>query len=237
MSTDRVLELEDVSVSYGKVQALRDVDLHVDSGEVVGVIGPNGAGKSTLSDTIAGFKPYDTGSVRFRGTEVSTLTPDKLTEDRVIYCTERRDLFGFMTVAENLRLGAYTNRHNLNDRLEFVYDLFPRLDERREQDARTLSGGEQQMLAIGRALMGSPEFLILDEPTIGLAPVIIDDITNALEQIQEEENVTILLCEQNVTFTFRHADRIYLLEKGSIAREGTAEALRQDKHIKDAYIG
>ncbi|WP_254810988.1 ABC transporter ATP-binding protein [Natronosalvus amylolyticus] len=237
MSTDRVLELEDVSVSYGKVQALRDVDLHVDSGEVVGVIGPNGAGKSTLSDTIAGFKPYDTGSVRFRGTEVSTLTPDKLTEDRVIYCTERRDLFGFMTVAENLRLGAYTNRDNLNDRLEFVYDLFPRLDERREQDARTLSGGEQQMLAIGRALMGSPEFLILDEPTIGLAPVIIDDITNALEQIQEEENVTILLCEQNVTFTFRHADRIYLLEKGSIAREGTAEALRQDKHIKDAYIG
>ncbi|MFP8890417.1 ABC transporter ATP-binding protein [Natrialbaceae archaeon A-CW2] len=237
MSTDRVLELEDVSVSYGKVQALRDVDLHVDSGEVVGVIGPNGAGKSTLSDTIAGFKPYDTGSLRFRGTEVSTLTPDKLTEDRVIYCTERRDLFGFMTVAENLRLGAYTNRDNLNDRLEFVYDLFPRLDERREQDARTLSGGEQQMLAIGRALMGSPEFLILDEPTIGLAPVIIDDITNALEQIQEEENVTILLCEQNVTFTFRHADRIYLLEKGSIAREGTAEALRQDKHIKDAYIG
>ncbi|MCU4753095.1 ABC transporter ATP-binding protein [Halobacteria archaeon AArc-curdl1] len=237
MSTDRVLELEGVNVSYGKVQALRDIDLHVDPGEVVGVIGPNGAGKSTLSDTIAGFKPYDTGTVQFRGTEVSTLTPDKLTEDRVIYCTERRDLFGFMTVAENLRLGAYTNRDNLKDRLEFVYDLFPRLDERREQDARTLSGGEQQMLAIGRALMGSPEFLILDEPTIGLAPVIIDDITNALEQIQEEENVTILLCEQNVTFTFRHADRIYLLEKGSIAREGTAEALRQDKHVKDAYIG
>ncbi|MFP9191426.1 ABC transporter ATP-binding protein [Natrialbaceae archaeon A-CW1-1] len=237
MSEERVLELEGVNVSYGKVQALRDIDLHVDEGEVVGVIGPNGAGKSTLSDTIAGFKPYDSGTVRYRGTEVSTLTPDKLTEDRVIYCTERRDLFGFMTVGENLRLGAYTNRDNVDDRLAFVFDLFPRLEERREQDARTLSGGEQQMLAIGRALMGSPEFLILDEPTIGLAPVIINDITEALEQIQTKENVTILLCEQNVTFTFRHADRIYLLEKGAVNREGTAAEFREDPDVKDAYIG
>jgi branched-chain amino acid transport system ATP-binding protein len=232
-----VLEAENVQVSYGKVTALRGVDLTLGEGELVSLIGPNGAGKTTFCDTITGFLDYG-GSVSYRGTEVSGVGQSDLVERGMIYCTEERDLFGFMDVEDNLRLGAYAidDENYVEQQLEFVYDLFPRLEERVDQNARSMSGGEQQMLAIGRALMGNPDLLVLDEPTIGLAPVILEDISDAIDPIQEQ-GVSILLTEQNVTFALDHADRMYLLENGEVVKTGTPEELRGDDYIRETYLG
>jgi branched-chain amino acid transport system ATP-binding protein len=232
-----VLEAENVQVSYGKVTALRGVDLELAEGELVSLIGPNGAGKTTFCDTVNGFLPFG-GSVRFRGAEVGSVSRDKLVDRGMIYCTEERDLFGFMDVEDNLRLGAYAidDESYVEQQLEFVYDLFPRLEERTDQNARSMSGGEQQMLAIGRALMGDPDLLVLDEPTIGLAPVILEDISQAIDPIQEQ-GVSILLTEQNVTFALDHADRMYLLENGEVVKTGTPEELRGDDYIRETYLG
>lgn len=230
-----MLRCEDLSVSYGKVTALKGVDITVENGEIVGVIGPNGAGKTTLSETVTGLLDYE-GSVQCKGMEVSEHSAPDLVEEGIIHCTESRNLFGFMSVDDNLRLGAYRNSNNRKDRLSFVYDLFPALEDRKGQHARTMSGGEQQMLAIGRALMGSPDFLVLDEPTLGLAPVILENISDGLNRLQEQ-GLTMLLCEQNVQFTIKHADRIYLIENGEVVREGTPDTLRDDEYIREAYLG
>ncbi|EMA48032.1 ABC transporter ATP-binding protein [Halococcus saccharolyticus] len=232
--TETPLAIEDLRVSYGKVAALRGIDLRVGSGEIVSVIGPNGAGKTTLAETVSGFHGYE-GSVRYYDTEVSTRSTSDLVSEGLIHCTEERDLFGHMSVADNLSLGTF-RRGNADERRSFVYDLFPVLEERADQHARTMSGGEQQMLAIGRALMSSPDLLVLDEPTLGLAPVVLDDISDGLDRIQEA-GVTILLCEQNVTFAMDHADRIALLENGEIVREGAPAELREDEYIHDVYLG
>jgi branched-chain amino acid transport system ATP-binding protein len=233
---DTVLEAEDLRVSYGKVTALRGLDVIVEEGEIVSLIGPNGAGKTTFCNTASGFLSYD-GSVRYRGQEVSGVGQTALVKQGMIHCTEERDLFGYMDVEENLQLGGYhLDDSVIEDRKEFVYDLFPRLDERREQNARSMSGGEQQMLAIGRALMGDPDLLVLDEPTLGLAPVILKDIADALDPIIDR-GVTVLLTEQNVTFALEHADRIYLLENGEAVREGTPEELKGDDYITETYLG
>ena len=232
---DPLLAVEDCAVSYGKVSALHGIDLNVAEGEFVAVIGPNGAGKSTLCNTVSGFRDY-TGSVRYRGSEVSGQSPRDLVQQGLVHCTESRDLFGYMSVEDNLTLGAYRATTNVSERLRFVYDLFPALEERTGQHARTMSGGEQQMLAIGRALMGDPDLLVLDEPTLGLAPVILDDISEGIEQIQEN-GVTILLAEQNVTFALRHADRIVLLENGEVVRRGAPDELREDDYIRESYLG
>jgi branched-chain amino acid transport system ATP-binding protein len=230
-----ILRCEDLSVSYGKVSALKEIDISVAEGEIVGVIGPNGAGKTTLSETVTGLLDY-TGSVTFRGMEVSEHSAPDLVEKGIIHCTESRDLFGHMSVENNLELGAYRNRADSSDRLSFVYDLFPALEDRKDQHAKTMSGGEQQMLAIGRALMGNPDFLVLDEPTLGLAPVILDDISNGIDRLQEQ-GLTMLLCEQNVQFTIKHADRIYLIENGEVVREGPPAELRDDDYVREAYLG
>jgi branched-chain amino acid transport system ATP-binding protein len=230
-----VLSASDLSVSYGKVAALRGISLQVGTEEIASIIGPNGAGKSTLANTISGFLDYE-GSVRYRGAEVADRTVNALVSDGLIHCTETRDLFGHMSVEDNLRLGAYRHGEDAGDRLEYVYDLFPALAERTDQHARTMSGGEQQMLAIGRSLMGDPELLVLDEPTLGLAPVILEDISEAIEEIRDN-GVTVLLCEQNVTFAMNHADRIYLLENGEIARQGTPDDLSGDEYIRESYLG
>lgn len=233
-SGDVLLAVENLHVSYGQVQALRGISLDICEGELVSVIGPNGAGKTTLSDTIHGELAYD-GSVRFEGNEVRETASTRLVADGLIYASESRDLFGYMSVDDNLRLGSY-RRGDIDGGLELVYDLFPRLEERENQHANTLSGGEQQMLAIGRALMGDPDFLILDEPTLGLAPIIREDISDALNRIQNE-GVTVLLCEQNVNFAFEHADQIHLLENGEIARSGTPAELSDDEYIRESYLG
>lgn len=232
-----ILTTDGLHVSYGQVTALRGIDLSVNEGEIVGVIGPNGAGKTTLANTVSGFLPYE-GSATYRGREIRSRDQVKLVEEGMIHTTETRDLFGFMSVEENLRLGGYRRSEEVvEDRLEFVYDLFPRLVERRDQNARTMSGGEQQMLAIGRGLMGDPDMLVLDEPTLGLAPVILQDITEGINRIMDEDPITILLTEQNVTFAFKHADRLYLLENGAVELTGTPDELRGDEYIRESYLG
>ena len=237
MSQDPMLEIQNVDVYYGKTQALKDVSLSVDEGEIVGVIGPNGAGKTTLLDSIAGLKSYE-GSITYRDTEVAAVSSRKLIRDGLVYTTEKRDLFPFFTVHENLLMGAQfrDDREAVREDLEMVYDLFPRLDERRKQEAETMSGGEQQMLAVGRALMSDPELLMLDEPTLGLAPVIIDDISEAIRRLHDE-GLTILLVEQNSTFALRHAERLALVENGAIELEGTSQEFKESEYVRDAYIG
>jgi branched-chain amino acid transport system ATP-binding protein len=230
-----VLEVSDLRVRYGEVEALRGSDLSVPEGEIVAVIGPNGAGKSTLADAVSGFLDHE-GSIEYRGTAVAAGTTSDLVRQGLIHCTETRDLFGHLSVEDNLELGAYRHRDGLDERLSYVYDVFPALAERTDQHARTMSGGEQQMLAIGRALMGDPDLLVLDEPTLGLAPVILEDISEAIEEIRDD-GVTILLAEQNVTFAMDHADRVHLLENGRIEREGEPGRLRNDEYIQEAYMG
>jgi branched-chain amino acid transport system ATP-binding protein len=235
--SETLLEIENLDVYYGKTQALDDVSVSVDRGEIVGVIGPNGAGKTTMLDSVAGLLDYE-GSITYDGHDVAAVSSQQLIEDGLVYCTEDRDLFPFFTVEQNLLMGAQfrDDREAVQEDLEMVYDLFPRLDERREQEAETMSGGEQQMLAVGRALMSDPELLMLDEPTLGLAPVIIDDISDAIERLLEE-GLTILLVEQNSTFALRHAERLYLIENGTIELSGSAEEFKESDYVRDAYIG
>jgi branched-chain amino acid transport system ATP-binding protein len=236
MSADRILDVEDVSVYYGSSQALEEVSLDVTEGEIVSVIGPNGAGKTTLLEAISGLVPYE-GTIRYGGEDVADRAIRDLVGDGLLHCTEDRDLFPFFTVHQNLLMGGQRlGKDRLEERLEYVYDLFPRLAERRNQEAETMSGGEQQMLAIGRALMGDPDLLMLDEPTQGLAPVIIEDISDAVDELRAA-GLTLLLAEQNTTFAMNHADRLYLLETGTIELTGTAEEFKTNDYVKDAYIG
>lgn len=232
--SEPLLSVSDLTVSYGKVTALDGVDIDVRTGETIGVMGPNGAGKSTLVDAISGFLDYE-GTITYRELEISEASTQTLVENGLFYCTERRDLFGQMSVEQNLRLGSYLNGDGENERLEEVFELFPRLEERRSQEAESLSGGEQQMLSLGRGLMSDPDFLILDEPSIGLAPVVLEDISDALAAITDLD-VTVLLCEQNITFALEHADRLYLLENGTVRRSGPTESLQSDEFV-ESYIG
>ncbi|WP_222919798.1 ABC transporter ATP-binding protein [Natrinema sp. SYSU A 869] len=236
--SDTILDIEDLNVYYGKSHALKGVSLSIQKGEIYGAIGPNGAGKTTMLNAIAGFIDYE-GTIRYKGQDLSQTKPKEIVESGLIYCTEDRDLFPYFSVHENLLMGAQfrDDRAAVEDDLEMVYDLFPRLDERREQEAETMSGGEQQMLAVGRALMSDPEMLMLDEPTLGLAPVIIEDIGNALATLQQEEELTILLAEQNSTFALNHADRLSLIETGEIELSGPHDEFTDNEYVREAYVG
>lgn len=229
-----MLEVEDLRVYYDKVEALRGLDVHVEENEVVGIIGPNGAGKTTFSNAVTGFKPYE-GSVTYRGREVSGQEHRRLVESGLIYCTERRDLFGFMSVEDNLTLGSYVNHEDTDERLEFVYGLFPRLEERRGQDARTLSGGEQQMLAIARVLVSNPSLLLIDEPTEGLMPTLVTKIEEIVETLNDDGH-TILLVEQNSKLALDASDRAYIMEKGKIKYEGASDDLANEPEILETYL-
>jgi len=231
-----LLDVSDLDASYDRSQALHEVSLAVEAGEIVGVIGPNGAGKTTLLNVLSGLKDYE-GSATYDGEEIADLSPTDVVERGLIQCSERRDLYPFMSVEKNLEMGAYARgRDALATNLERVYDLFPRLEERREQNAETMSGGEQQMLAIGRSLMSDPRLLMLDEPTLGLAPVVIEQISETLETLAAD-GMTVLLAEQNATFAFGHAERLYLLETGEIELTGDVDEFRENDHIRDAYVG
>lgn len=231
-----LLEIKELDVYWGKAHVLQGVSLVVEEGEFVSVIGPNGAGKTTLFACISGLKDYS-GRISFLGEEL-LVKPAAIVKLGIIHCPEERRLFPFMSVYDNLLLGAYRRNEGraIQRDMEMVYGLFPILRERRRQWARTLSGGEQQQLAIGRALMGGPRLLLLDEPTLGLAPVVRRDISESLEKINQS-GVTILLAEQNAVFGLEHSDRLYLLETGRIAKEGTAEQFCQDEHIRRSYLG
>ncbi|TAM51100.1 MAG: ABC transporter ATP-binding protein [Burkholderiaceae bacterium] len=232
-----LLAIENLQVRYGQIEALKGISMHVNQGEVVALVGANGAGKTTLMRTISGLLKPAGGALSFEGNSLLHTGADRIVRAGIAQSPEGRRVFGTLTVAENLRLGAYTRSdREVQAGLEQVYALFPRLLERQKQLAGTMSGGEQQMLAIGRALMARPRLLLLDEPSLGLAPIIIKDIFKALARIRRE-GVTILLVEQNVRMALKLADRGYVLEVGRIALEGKAQELLHSPDIQAAYLG
>ncbi len=218
-----MLRVENLNAFYDKAQILRNVNLEVDRGEVVAVLGPNGAGKTTLLKSICGLVKTK-GRVIFAGRDITKLKPHERIRLGISICPEGRRLFPNMTVEDNLKLGALLEE--CNDRLRYVYNLFPRLKERRNQLVKTMSGGEQQMVAIGRALMSNPKLMLLDEPSMGLAPIVVENIAKALKRIKEELGISILIVEQNISLAFEVADRAYVLVKGEIVKEGSIEEMQ-----------
>jgi branched-chain amino acid transport system ATP-binding protein len=235
------LEVAGLEVAYGAVKALHGVSLRVEPGEIVAVIGANGAGKTTLLRAISGLLRPSAGRIRLDGQEITGWPPERIVALGVIQIPERRQLFASMSVEDNLRLGAYLRlrrgeRKAVEADLERVYALFPRLKERRRQTAGTLSGGEQQMLAIGRGLMASPRILLLDEPSLGLAPLLVQELFRIIADLRRQ-GLTLLLVEQNARQALRTADRAYVMETGRVVREGPAAALLEDPAIQAAYLG
>ncbi len=233
-----LLEVKNLDVAYGDVQVIFDVSMHVDEGEVVSIIGGNGAGKSTLLKTISGLLEPKSGEILFQGDPIQNRSPEDIVNRGVVHVPEGRRLFSLMSVRDNLIVGAYNPRADAvkEETLEEVYRLFPRLKERESQLAMTLSGGEQQMLAIGRGLMAKPKLLMLDEPSLGLAPILIKMIFDTLRSISES-GTTVLLVEQDVKHSLTLSDRGYVLEHGRVVMEGNAADLLNDPHIKTAYLG
>jgi len=231
------LEVEDIHTFYGNIEALKGVSLTVEEGECVTLIGSNGAGKSTTLRSISGLTPPRTGSIRFKGEEIARAAPQDIVAKGICQSPEGRHVFPRMSVRENLDLGAYLRRDNeIDDDIEKVYELFPRLEERQKQKAGTMSGGEQQMLAIGRAMMSRPELLLLDEPSMGIAPVLVDRIYETIEEINRR-GTTILLVEQNANYALGVSKRGYVLETGSVAISDSSESLRSNPDVQAAYLG
>ncbi len=234
-----LLELTGIDAHYGRIQALHGVSLTVDKGEIVALIGSNGAGKTTTLRTISGLKHATSGSVRFAGTDIALANPAKIVEMGLCHAPEGRRLFPRLTVLDNLYMGAYTRRDGsagIRSDLDRVFTLFPRLSERRGQLAGTLSGGEQQMLAIGRAMMARPKLLMLDEPTLGLAPILIDTIFKTVVEINSQ-GIPVLLVEQNANKALEIAHRGYVLETGVIVKEATGQELLASEEVQKAYLG
>jgi branched-chain amino acid transport system ATP-binding protein len=232
------LEVDDIKTYYGNIQALKGVSLTVDEGECVTLIGSNGAGKSTTLRSISGLTPARTGSIKLGGEEISMLPPQEIVGMGICQSPEGRKCFQRMTVRENLELGAYLRRDSsgIESDLNRIFELFPRLDERQSQKAGTMSGGEQQMLAIGRALMGKPKVLLLDEPSMGISPVLTERIYETIEKINQE-GMTILLVEQNANFALDVSKRAYVLETGKVSLSDTSDALRSNPEVQKAYLG
>jgi len=233
-----LLELDRVDTFYGRVQALQQVSMTVDEGEIVSLIGSNGAGKTTTLRTISGLTRASRGKVRLRGQDITHTSPDRIVMLGIGQAPEGRRVFNRMTVRDNLFLGAYVRKDGpeIQKDEEHVFDLFPRLKERRNQIAGTLSGGEQQMLAIGRALMSRPKVLLLDEPSLGLAPILVDTIFQVIVDINKQ-GTTILLIEQNASKALQVATRAYVLETGRIVKEGPAKTLLESPDVQRAYLG
>ncbi len=232
-----MLKVENINVYYGSIHAVKDISFEVNEGEIVTLIGANGAGKSTTLQTVSGLLRSKTGSIKFLGEEISAVLPHKIVTKGIAQVPEGRRVFLQMTVEENLQMGAYTRPSSeYADSIADVYERFPRLSERRKQVAGTLSGGEQQMLAMGRALMSKPRLLMLDEPSMGLAPILVEQIFEIIEELHKA-GTTILLVEQNAQMALSIADRAYVLENGKISLTGTGAELMQSEDIKKAYLG
>jgi len=233
-----MLEIENVSAAYGMVQILREITFKVEEKEIISIIGPNGAGKSTLVKTIMGFLHPKSGKIRFRGENIGKLPTYEIVKKGIAMIPEGREIFPRMTVEENLLLGAYTikDKARVKETKEMVYGIFPVLKKKERALAQTLSGGEQQMLVICRSLMSNPQLLILDEPSLGLAPIIVEKVLDTVRTINEE-GVTILLVEQNIYDSLNIADRGYVLEEGRIILEGKSRELLSNSHIKEVYLG
>ena len=232
-----LLNVKNINVYYGAIHAIKDVSLEVNEGEVVTLIGANGAGKSTVLNTISGLLHSRTGSIEFMGSSIAGMAPNKIVQHGLAQCPEGRRIFLHMTVEENLEMGAYTQPNStVAEGMERVYEQFPRLRERRKQIGGTLSGGEQQMLAMGRALMSDPKLLMLDEPSMGLAPLLVEQIFEIIRELHRA-GTTILLVEQNAQMALSVADRGYVLETGRIVASGTGAQLLDDETVKKAYLG
>ena len=232
-----MLKVEDINVYYGSIHAVRGVSFEVNEGEIVTLIGANGAGKSTSLNTISGLLPSKTGKIEFMGRDLHGIHPHKIVGLGLTQVPEGRRVFSQMTVEENLDMGAYTRPSSeVKDSIADVFDRFPRLKERRRQLAGTLSGGEQQMLAMGRALMSHPKLLMLDEPSMGLAPILVSQIFDIIRELHES-GVTILLVEQNARMALSIADRAYVLETGKVALSGTGRELMASDKVREAYLG
>jgi branched-chain amino acid transport system ATP-binding protein len=233
-----MLLISNLNVFYGVIQALHDVSLEVREGEIVTLIGSNGAGKSTTLMTLSGIVEPQSGGIEFQGRDLNAMPPHQRVSAGLVQSPEGRRVFSDMTVSENLELGAFARRDKANVKTDFdeVFEMFPRLKERRTQAAGTLSGGEQQMLAIGRALMSKPKLLLLDEPSLGLAPLLVKEIFSDLKKIRER-GVTVLLVEQNAHLALEIADRAYVLETGRVVMEGPAGEIADNPRVKEAYLG
>lgn len=233
-----MLEVKNLSVSYGAINAVRNISFEVDSGEIITLIGANGAGKTTTLNAISNVIKKREGKIFFNGNEITDMQPDKIVKQNLIQVPEGRRIFANLTVLENLELGAYirNDKSAIKKDIEKVFEFFPRLKERIKQNAGTLSGGEQQMLAMGRALMAQPKLLLLDEPSMGLAPILVDEIFEIIKRINAD-GTTILLVEQNAFKSLAIADRAYVFETGTIAKSGNAKDLINDDAVKSAYLG
>ena len=231
-----MLKVEDLQVYYGAIHAIKGVSFEVNEGEIVALIGANGAGKSTILKTVSGLMHPRTGKVTFMGEDITHTDAYKLVHHGLAHVPEGRRIFLQMSVQDNLKMGAFIHKELNKDDLDMVYDLFPRLKERRKQVAGTLSGGEQQMLAMGRALMSSPKLMMLDEPSMGLAPILVDQIFDIVKSLHSAGK-TVLLVEQNASKALAVADRAYVLETGKITLSGTGEELRKSDDVRKAYLG
>ncbi|MED9903344.1 MAG: ABC transporter ATP-binding protein [Lachnospiraceae bacterium] len=233
-----MLEIKDLQVSYGMIQAIKGVSFEVNKGEVIALIGANGAGKTTILHTITGLLTPQNGSVIYNGTDITKIPGHKIVSMGMAHVPEGRRVFANMTVLQNLKLGAYTRKDKaeIAETLEMVYKRFPRLEERKNQIAGTLSGGEQQMLAMGRALMSHPQIILMDEPSMGLSPIFVNEIFDIIKDVSES-GTTVLLVEQNAKKALSIADRAYVLETGKIVLTGKASALLDDASVKKAYLG
>ena len=238
-----MLKIKNINTYYGKVHALKNVSLHLNRGEIVTLIGANGAGKTTLLNTLSALIPAATGEILLEGKGITGISADRVVSLGLSQVPEGRQVFNPLSVEENLELGAYLRyraggqKAEITADLERMFQMFPRLKERRRQAAGTLSGGEQQMLAIGRALMARPKLLLLDEPSMGLAPLVVQDIFRVIERLRSEEGTTILLVEQNARAALKVADRGYVLETGKVILEGIASELLENKDVQRAYLG
>jgi len=233
-----LLEVKDLSVSYGAIRALHGISFHVDEGEIVTLIGANGAGKSTTLRTISGLLPVEGGEIVYDGESIVGAEASRIVRKGIVHVPEGRHIFAPLTVRENLEMGAFTRRDKaeIEASMERVFRLFPRLKERLEQTGGTLSGGEQQMLAVGRALMAQPRLLLMDEPSMGLAPILVEEIFDIIREINQE-GVTILLVEQNAHMALSVANRGYVLETGVVELEGSAQELAENPQVRAAYLG
>ncbi len=231
-----ILEVRNLSVSYGGIEAIKNISFDVEAGKIVTLIGSNGAGKSSTLRSIAGIVRAKSGEVLFEGENILGLSPDQIVKRGITLVPEGRRVFPNLTVAENLRIGAYLRRDDLSADFEYIYNLFPRLKERSWQHAGTLSGGEQQMLAVGRALMAKPKLIMMDEPSLGLAPLVVQGIFDIIHTINSY-GITVLLIEQNANMALQAADRAFVMQTGEIILSGTGAELLENEEVKEAYLG
>ena len=231
-----MLEIKGLSINYGGIEAVRDISFVVPSGQIVTLVGANGAGKSSTLRSIIGLVKAKSGSIKLAGKELMGSSTDEIVRNGITLVPEGRHVFPDQTVLENLKIGAYLRKGNLDEDIEKVYSIFPRLKERSWQAAGTLSGGEQQMLAVGRALMANPKLIMMDEPSLGLAPIIVNEIFEIIKRVNEA-GTTVLLVEQNANMALHVADKAYVIENGRISIEGTGKELLKDERVKKAYLG